>query len=153
MYKRLFQAVIIITAFLIVSGQLVLAQSVRGLEKLSQNYIETGNDIRCYQIIYDPTNEKDYLVYTELLREKIKAELKKRYSRYSGEGDVCLLFILNSNGSLYAFDLTQDSTENKRLRDIALRGLKGATPFPSFPEALTYDRMAFHIIISFRKHE
>jgi hypothetical protein len=151
--KRILPALIIIAALFLVRGGSLFAQSVKGMEKISQNYIETGNDIRCYQIIYDPSNEKDYLLYTELLREKIKQQLKKKYSRYSGEGDICLLFILNSNGSLYAFDIAQDSADNRKLRDIALRGLKEATPFPSFPETLSYNRMAFSIVISFRKHE
>ena len=139
-------------ALLLAHGELAFAQAARGFGKISQNYIETGNDIRCYQIIYDPANEKDYIMYMELLREKIKNGLKKKYSRYCGEGDVYLFFILNSNGSLHAFDVSLDSADNKRLRDMALHGLKDAAPFPSFPEVLSYDRMAFSIVISFRKN-
>jgi hypothetical protein len=152
MNKRLLQLVIITAAILFVHSQPALAQSLRELGKISQNYIETGNDVRCYQIIYDPTKEKDYLLYTELLREKIKEQIKKRYRRHCGSGDVQLLFILNSDGSLYAFDVAPDMAGNSRLRDTAYYGLKDAAPFPRFPEALSYDRMAFSIVISFRKN-
>ncbi len=151
MKKRLLQLVIITAAILFVYGQPSFAQSLRELGKISRNYIETGNDIRCYQIIYDPTKEKDYLSYTELLREKIKEQLKKKYRRYRGEGDIQLLFILNSDGSLYAFDAVPDRSANEHLRDTAYYGLKEAAPFPRFPETLSYDRMAFSIVISFRK--
>lgn len=152
MSKKLLQLAGITALILFLCGQASFAQPLREPGKISQNYIETGNDMRCYQIIYDPTKEKDYLLYTELLREKIKERLKKKYRRYAGEGDIQLLFILNSDGSLYAFDAASDPSANKHLRDTAYYGLKEAAPFPRFPETLSYDRMAFSIIISFRKN-
>lgn len=150
---RLFVAVFVIVSLLGVCDKTCLAQAVRDMEKMSQNYIGFGNDIKSYKIIYDPANEKDYITYSNLIREKIKEGLKDIYSDYGREGDVCLLFVLNSNGSLYAFDIDPNSIEDKKLRDIAGLGLRKAAPFPSFPEILPYDRMLFSIVISFKKDD
>lgn len=152
MNKRQFSIFLTMVCLFLISAGPVSAQAARPVEKISQNYITPGDDIKSYRIIYDPNNDKYYTTYSELVREKIKDRLKKIYSKYSGEGDVNLFFILNSNGALYALQIDPNSIQNEKLRDIAARGLKEASPLPSFPDELPYDRMLFSIIISFQKN-
>lgn len=70
---------ILVGAILIsmICGKACFAQNARTIEKISQNYVVFGNDIASYEIIYDPSNDKCYLNYSELIREKIKQRLKK----------------------------------------------------------------------------
>ncbi len=148
---KIYGTVFVIISFFMVCDNPCFAQTIKCVEKPSQNYTGISNDIRSYEIIYDPTNEKDYVAYSELIKEKIKQGLKNTYTNYDGEGDVHLLFVLKSNGLLYTFDLDSLSTDNKTIRKIATLGLKKAAPFPPFPKTLPYDRMFFSIVISFQK--
>ena len=141
-----------VVCFFLICNSVCVAQTGKCVEKISQNYISFGDDIKTYQIIYDPTNEKDYVAYSELIREKIKQKLKNIYSSYDEEGDVCLLFVLKSDGSLYALNIDPLSASNKKLRDMATFSVRKAAPFPSFPTALAYDRMFFSVVISFQKN-
>ena len=141
-----------IVCFFLICNNACVAQTGKCIEKMSRNYIGFGDDIKTYQIIYNPTNEKDYVAYSELIREKIKQKLKNIYSSYDEEGDICLLFVLKSDGSLYALDIDPLSVSNKKLRDMATLGVRKAAPFPSFPNALAYNRMFFSVIISFQKN-
>jgi hypothetical protein len=150
--KRPFSIFLAVACFSIIYAGCVFAQVARAVEKVSQNYIILGDDIKSYKIVYDPNNDKYYTTYSALIREKIKDRLKKIYSKYCGEGDVNLFFILNSDGALHALQVDPSSIQNEKLRDIAARGLKEASPLPSFPEELPYDRMLFSIIISFQKN-
>lgn len=95
---------------------------------------------------------KDYVNYYQLIREKIRQRLKANYSYYRKEGDIHLIFNLNSEGELLDASIDQaTSASNSTLREIALSSLKEASPFPSFPKALSLPRMTFEVIISFRK--
>ena len=151
MIKRVYVIVFAIVSFTLACHNPCFAQTIKCVEKPVQNYVGFNGDLKYYQITYDPTQEKDYVAYAALIREKIKQRLKNIYDGYCGEGDVCLLFVLTSNGSLYTFNIDNLSTNNKELRDIATLGLKKASPFPLFPKILSYDRMFFSIVISFQK--
>ena len=153
MIRRVYIIALVIVSFFMACSNSCFAQTIKCVERPSQNYIGFGDDLKYYQINYDPTQEKDYVAYTALIREKIKQRLKNIYDGYCGEGDVCLLFVLKSNGSLYTFDIDQLSIDNKELRNIATLGLKKASPFPAFPKTLPYDRMFFSIVISFQKND
>ena len=153
MIRRVYIIALVIVSFFMACSNSCFAQTIKCVERPSQNYIGFGDDLKYYQINYDPTQEKDYVAYSTLIREKIKQKLKNVYDGYCGEGDVCLLFVLKSNGSLYAFDIDRLSTDNKELCSLATLGLKKASPFPSFPKTLPYDRMFFSIVISFQKND
>ena len=97
---------------------------------------------------------KDYINYYQLLRERVRRRLKANYRDRSREGDVELVFVLTSQGSL--LDAGADdarSSPDAYLRRIALASLKEAAPFPSFPEGLSVDRMSFTLTVSFKKSE
>ena len=153
MIRRLYVIVLTIVYFFLACSNTCFAQTIKCVERPSQNYVGFGDDLKYYQITYDPTQEKDYVAYTTLIREKIKQKLKNIYDGCCGEGGVCLLFVLKSNGSLYTFDIDHLSTDNKELCSLATLGLKKASPFPSFPKTLPYDRMLFNVVISFQKDD
>jgi outer membrane biosynthesis protein TonB len=95
---------------------------------------------------------KDYISYYELLREKIKRRLKLNYSSYYKQGEVSLVFELDSNGRLVSLAIENaSSTTDKTLRSIAASSVKEASPFPAFPKALALPRMSFNLVISFKR--
>jgi len=93
---------------------------------------------------------KDYAGYYQFMREKIRQRLKANYRNYRKEGDVHLVFTLDSNGGLSAFGIDDvRSTGDGALREIAAISLREAAPFPAFPKALALPRMSFDVVISF----
>ena len=97
-------------------------------------------------------NTRDYINYYQLIRERIRQELKGRYKKSYGEGDVVLLFMLNSDGSLAAVDAGEArSAKDAVLAQLAVASLKGASPFPHFPKELSVPKMSFDLTISFKK--
>lgn len=95
---------------------------------------------------------EDYINYYQLIRERIRQKLKDRYRNYHGEGDVCLIFILRSDGSLTNADVDPAaSTSDRVLVDTAIRSLREAAPFASFPRALSLPQMSFTLTVSFKK--
>ncbi|MFA5146449.1 MAG: energy transducer TonB [Candidatus Omnitrophota bacterium] len=142
--------------------------------KSAQGQFALSNDFRYYQITYEqeerdaqsgkvidikatpPVNEpvygKGYIDYYQLIREKIKEELKYRYRRWYKEGDVILNFILKSDGTLIGFDTDKAaSTGDARLAEIASLSIKQASPFPPFPEGLPFPQMSFTVTVSFKE--
>jgi len=95
---------------------------------------------------------KDYINYYSLIREKIRACLRDDYKSYHGEGEVTLTFVLNSAGAVESIAIDpMNSTNNKSLQNISLSSIKEASPYPSFPKALTLPKMSFSLQISFKK--
>ncbi len=96
--------------------------------------------------------EKDYVNYYQLIREKIRERLKGNYQYYNREGEVHLSFVLTQNGSLlsYAIDRAK-STQDEVLLHITATSLKAVSPFPSLPRSLSMSKMSFNIVISFKK--
>jgi outer membrane biosynthesis protein TonB len=96
--------------------------------------------------------DKDYVNYYQLIREKIRSRLKDNYRYYNREGDVYLSFTLTPNGSLLSYSIDKSrSTQDDILLQITGNSLKAVSPFPSLPRSLTASKMSFSIAISFRK--
>jgi hypothetical protein len=129
------------------------AQTVGVADKPDRSYFGIGDDIRYYQIVYYRTNE-DYASYSRAVREKIKQSFSSAYKRFYKGGDVSLLFIVNSDGTLAQYDVDpQESTGDRKLIAIAVTSLKKSSPFPPFPERLAESQLPFSIMISFREEE
>ncbi len=97
-------------------------------------------------------SSKDYINYYHLIRERIRERLKGHYRNYHGEGDVILLFMLNSDGSVAAVDAeTALSVKDANLIRVAIASVKEASPFPPFPRELAYPKVAFDLTVSFKK--
>src|SRR3989338_2926719 len=90
-----------------------------------------------------------YLNYYQIVRTRIKERAYANYSK-SDAGEVYLTFVLLSDGSLKQIQLVEDrSSKNPYLRDISLKSIKEAAPFPSFPADLNYPELSFNVAISF----
>jgi protein TonB len=92
-----------------------------------------------------------YLDYYNAIREKIKATLLSLY-RPAHEGEVYLEFTLDPDGSLVRANIMDEkSSSYKELRNVTLKGLKKASPFPPFPDEVEEPQIDFNVLVSFRK--
>ena len=94
-------------------------------------------------------NNPAYLNHSQMVREKIKRSL---YHNYSGTdtGQVNLVFVLTKEGVLKDVRVVDEgSVLNPYLKEIVLRSIKDASPFPSFPKELDYPQLSFNVVISF----
>jgi len=94
-------------------------------------------------------NNPAYLNHSQMVREKIKRAL---YQNYSGTdtGQVNLVFVLTKEGVLKDVRVVDEtSVLNPYLKEIVLRSIKDAAPFPNFPKELDYPQLSFNVVISF----
>lgn len=95
------------------------------------------------------SNNPTYMGYYQLVREKIKRAAYQNYSR-TETGEVYLSFIISNDGYLKEVHLVEDkSSSNPYLKEIALRSIKDASPFPNFPKELDYPYLSFNVVVSF----
>ena len=97
----------------------------------------------------DKINNPSYISYYQIVREKIK---RAAYQNYTGReiGEVVISFVISDDGYLKELRLIEDkSSPSTYLRDIALRSIKDASPFPNFPKELTYPHLSFNLAITF----
>lgn len=95
------------------------------------------------------SNNPSYLSYYQIVREKIRRCAYQNYMRQE-TGEVYISFIVSSAGPLKELKLTEEkSSPNPYLREIALRSVKDASPFPNFPKELDYPNLSFNVVISF----
>ena len=127
------------------------AQAARGIDEPAQNCLSLGADMISYQIACH-NGDKDYISYSQAVRDKIRKRLVDSYRHYFKEGNVNLFFVIKSDGRL--LDLIIDnrrSTDDKKLVDIAVSSLKEASPFSPFPKKLAASQLPFSITISFKE--
>ena len=97
----------------------------------------------------DKINNASYISYYQLVREKIRRAAYQNFAR-TQNGEVFLSFIITKNGDLAETNLVEDkSSADSYLRQIALRSIKEASPFPTFPKELDYPQLSFNVVISF----
>ncbi len=91
-----------------------------------------------------------YMDYYRTVREKIR---KNAYQNYQGlrQGEIYLNFNIGKDGSLRSLELTEQSSQDNNLKEIALSSVKRSAPFPPFPEDLKdYPQLQFSISIHFK---
>ncbi len=94
-----------------------------------------------------------YNGYYELIREKIRHAAYRNYAQ-TETGEVYLAFVVGSDGNLKDVRYIEErSTPSYYLKDISLRSMKEAAPFPPFPQDLDYPQLSFNVIISFQIEE
>ncbi|MDP2928124.1 MAG: energy transducer TonB [Candidatus Omnitrophota bacterium] len=90
-----------------------------------------------------------YISYYQIVREKIRRSAYQNYT-HNEIGEVYVSFVISNDGYIKDVRLVEErSAVNDYLRDIALRSVKDASPFPNFPKELDYPQLSFNIIISF----
>lgn len=101
------------------------------------------------EVDIDKINNPSYLSYYQIVREKVRRAAYQNYT-HTDTGEVYLSFVVSRNGFLSDMRLVEEkSSVSKYLRDIALRSIREASPFPVFPQDLDYPRLSFKVIISF----
>ena len=94
-------------------------------------------------------NNSSYVSYYQIVREKIRRAAYENYIR-TETGEAYLSFIIASRGEIKEVRLVQEkSSSSQYLREIALKSINDAAPFPPFPKELDYAQLSFNVIISF----
>ncbi|MDP3731529.1 MAG: TonB C-terminal domain-containing protein [Candidatus Omnitrophota bacterium] len=97
----------------------------------------------------DKIDNPSYISYYQIVREKIRRAAYQNYTR-AEVGEAYLSFLISSDGSLKAVQLIEEkSSPSTYLKEISLRSIKEASPFPNFPEELDYPHLSFNVVISF----
>ena len=90
-----------------------------------------------------------YISYYQIVREKIRRSAYQNYT-HNEIGEVYISFIISNDGYIKVVRLAEEkTTANDYLKNIALKSIKDASPFPNFPKELDYPQLSFNIIISF----
>lgn len=90
-----------------------------------------------------------YITYYQIVREKIRRCAYQNYT-HNETGEVYISFIISNDGYIKGARLAEEkTTANDYLKEIALRSVRDASPFPNFPKELDYPQLSFNIIISF----
>jgi TonB family protein len=90
-----------------------------------------------------------YISYYQIVREKIRRSAYQNYT-HNQTGEVYLSFIISNDGLIKDVRLAEDRTSvDSYLKNIALKSIRDASPFPNFPKELDYPQLSFNIIISF----
>jgi len=94
---------------------------------------------------------EEYIQYYELIRECIKKEALNYSNGDRKIGEVTAVFMIDSSGTLLDIKCLPDkSTEDIYLIDCALKSIKSASPFPTFPEKLNLDNLTFELTVVFK---
>jgi len=116
---------------------------------IKQNVMATKKKITLPPIDMDKINDPSYLSYYQIVREKIRRAAYQNYS-HTEVGEVYLSFAILSGGSLKKIQLVEErSSPSPYLREISLKSIKEASPFPNFPKELDYPQLSFNVVISF----
>ncbi len=90
-----------------------------------------------------------YISYYQIVREKIRRSAYQNYT-HNETGEVYVSFIISNDGYIKDARLVEEKTTiSDYLKNIALRSIRDASPFPNFPKELDYPQLSFNIIISF----
>jgi TonB family protein len=101
------------------------------------------------QIEMAKIDNPSYISYYQIIREKIRRSAYQNYT-HNETGQVYLSFIISNDGYIKDARLAEEkTTANDYLKNIALRSVRDASPFPNFPKELDYPQLSFNIIISF----
>ncbi|HNX91220.1 MAG TPA: energy transducer TonB [Candidatus Omnitrophota bacterium] len=96
----------------------------------------------------DPAKEKAFMDYYDMLRERISGEICKLIT-HKANGLVEVYFTVDQNGRLLNLDginLVSGATD---LKTITVKGIKKASPFPSFPPELGALPVRFSLSVRF----
>jgi TonB family protein len=94
-------------------------------------------------------NSPTYVNYSVAIRGKIQEWAYKNYTG-TDSGVVVVSFLVTREGLLKSVKISEkESTSNAGLRDIAVKSIKDAAPFATFPQDLDYPELSFNLMISF----
>ena len=98
-------------------------------------------------------NTPSYITYYQIVRDRIRDRAYGNYTKLS-VGEVFVTFVIKSDGTLSGLQVLEaKSSANEFLRDVGLRSVQEAAPFPPFPKDLAYPELTFNVSISFQYRE
>ncbi len=144
----------------VMESQVKTAQALKGQDVLLKRKedkplpapLKPVNEYAKIEIPPELPKEKEalYLSYYQSIRQKIRSFVVENYPRFIACGEVCLYFILSSDGRLKEINVVEErSSPNRPLREIAVKSLRDASPFSPFPKDLSQPQLSFNVIISF----
>ncbi len=90
-----------------------------------------------------------YMSYYQFVREKIRRCAYENYTRIEN-GEVYLSFIIYNDGKINEIHVVEGkSMASPYLKEIALKSVRDASPFPNFPTELDYEKLSFNVVVSF----
>lgn len=90
-----------------------------------------------------------YMSYYQFVREKIRRCAYENYTR-TENGEVYLSFIIYNDGLINEIHVIEGkSRASPYLKEIALKSVRDASPFPDFPKELDYEKLSFNVVVSF----
>ena len=97
----------------------------------------------------EKSKNPSYISYYQIVREKIRRTAYQNYTR-TEIGEVYLSFIITSTGAIKGVRIVEErSSFSPYLREVTLRSINDASPFPIFPKALDYPELSFNVVVSF----
>lgn len=115
----------------------------RIMEK-NNNEIVISNKLENARLKQNPS----YMSYYNGLRSRLEVICRKNYTGKS-RGEVSLNFVLSRDGKL---ESVQADGNNQELIDTAVRSVKEAVPFSSFPSELKNQTAQFDVSITFKNN-
>lgn len=98
-------------------------------------------------------DNSSYTGYYEIIREKIRHAAYRNYAQ-TETGEMHIAFVVGNDGSLRDVRyLEEKSTPSQYLKEISIRSIQEAGPFPAFPPDLDYPQLSFNVVISFQFEE
>jgi hypothetical protein len=98
-------------------------------------------------------NTPSYITYYQIVRDRIRDRAYENYTRLS-MGEVYLTFVIQSSGELGDLQIMESRSQgNEFLRNVGLKSVQEAAPFPPFPQDLNYPELTFNVQISFQYRE
>lgn len=93
-----------------------------------------------------------YMSYYHLIRDKISLNAHRNYDG-KNKGEVFIRFCVSRDGTLKNVELYSKSVSNKNLKNIVLKSIKDAAPFPPFPPELSrHSSIPFSVSIYFKNN-
>ncbi len=105
------------------------------------------------ELLSDPKKAKVFVGYFTAVKDKLDRTVRKNYAdNAAGQGSVCLLFILNSDGSLDSASVVESQTQAPAgVKDFAMRCLRESAPFIGFPRSLEVGKVSFNVTVLFEE--
>jgi outer membrane biosynthesis protein TonB len=135
-----------------VTAELVKASRIEVLKSTTRaEAVDTATEISA-PAEFSSEEKELYLSYYDSIRRSIQTTAERYYrNSYISQGDIRLRFTVASDGTLNnVYILEGGTTAGPLLRRLALQSVKGANPFPAFPEQLDKKELCFNLLISFK---
>ena len=101
----------------------------------------------------DLEKDNNYQKYYQSVRLQIQLTAEKNYRGFKSIGMVHLSFVVGKKGGLKnIYVYKEDTSANDFLLQVAIRSVKDASPFLSFPPELPHEELPFSIYIEFKRN-